>query len=440
MVRKADASSNLLQPSKSCLFDPTEGLGIISVGLLKARRGSDMLVVRIVPHPKGRPVAVCLLTALTTAGLVAQWVYGSRHEFSEEAMAQWFEWFSYDPYRPTVSGLFASLLVHLDGWHWLGNLLGLWLFGWWVEAEGKGWRFLLAGLGVHWLSLQALPFLAQWLPVDATQPLAGLSTLTAFAMGLYWVRFRHCLMVFEWTREKGFPFAVPLRWLIGFWLVVQGGVLAYQLWHVSIEGAVVAHWLSFLMGSCCAFALGWHSRAKGDLWQQQAFFAEQRGDWHNAALLWQRFARQNPNDPKGWLSTAFALLQQGNLPAAEQALRQALSVWFWDDESVERACQLAMLPSLRQCDPELWMALAEQLERHRCYWLALLLFQQAAEVTEFKRAPQALLKVVELHWRLGNEVRAMQALHRFWLAYAQTPWRQGAENLLTQLRQRGERR
>ncbi len=432
--------SNLPNCLRVAPFDPTEGLGIISVGLLKARRVSDMSVIRVVPPPKGRPVAVCLLTALTAAGLVAQWVYGSRHEFSEEAMAQWFNWFSYDPHRPTVSGLFASLLVHLDGWHWLSNLLGLWLFGWWVEAEGKWWRFLLLGLGVHWLSLQALPLFARWLPVDATQPLVGLSTLTAFAMGLYWVRFRHSLATFEWARGKVFSFAVPLRWLIGLWLIVQGGVFVHQLQHASIEGAVAAHWVSFLMGGCCAFALGWHAHAKRDFWQQQAFFAEQRGDWNTAALLWQRFAQQNPNDPKGWLSVAFALLQQGNPSAAGQALRQALTFWCWDDESVERACQLAMLPSLHRCDPDLLMALAEQLERHRCYWVALSLFQQAAEVTEFKRAPQALLKVVELHWRLGDEVRAMQALHRFWLAYGQTPWRQGAESLLTQLRQRGERR
>jgi len=87
---------------------------------------------------------------------------------------------------------------------------------------------------------------------------------------------------------------------------------------------------------------------------------------------------------------------------------------------------------------ELLFSLAEQMERSRADADALLLFQHLAEVAQFSRAPQALLKVAALYWRLKDKERARQTLHRFWLHYGNTPWRQEAALLAAQLLGRGE--
>ncbi len=398
--------------------------------------------VGVEPRPNGRPIAVGLLSVATAIGLGVQWVYSHRYAFAGDVLAHWFGVFGYDPTQPLRFASLTSLLVHVNGWHWLGNLLGLWLFGWWVEGELKWWRFLLLALGAHWLGVSAQAIFWQWLPgASEALLLVGMSTIVAFAMAGFCVRFPHvrvhCLQLQGW-RWRSLPFSFPLSALVWLWLGWQVLLLARQLTGAVPESPVLAHLTTFLFGIVLAYALGWHRLASCDNWRQQAIIAEQEERWREAAQCWQRIAEQQPENPSGWVNAALAWLKAEETAAAQQALHKALAFGSWEEETVERACQFVETKAVAKLAPETLFALAEQLERHRRFPAALPLFQKVAEVAEFKRAPQALLKVAELHWRLGEETRALHALHRFWFAYAQTPWRQEAVELMTQWHQRGD--
>ncbi len=398
--------------------------------------------VRVEPRPNGRPIAAGLLSVATAIVLGAQWVYSHRYAFVGDVLAHRFSVLGYDPTQPLRFASLASVLAHVNGWHWLGNLLGLWLFGWWVEGELRWWRFLLLALGAHWLGVSAQAVSWQWLSgISETPLLVGMSTIVAFAMAGFCVRFPHvkvhCVQLRGW-RWRSLPLSFPLRVLVWLWLGWQVLLLAHQLAGLGTESPVVAHLTTFLFGISAAYALGWHRLAYCDRWRQQAIAAEQEERWSEAARCWQRVAEQQPENPSGWVNAALAWLKAGEIAAVQQALHKALAFGGWDEETVERACQFVEMDAVAKLAPETLFALAEQLERHRRFAAALSLFQKVVGVAEFKRAPQALLKVAELYWRLGEETRALHALHRFWFTYAQTPWRQEAVELMTQWRQRGD--
>ena len=389
-------------------------------------------------RPKRLPKGLTALTIAVWLAVLAQFVFLSRNDFAPAAKEQWFEFFGYDPAKPHWWKVFTALLVHADFGHLTLNLAGLWLFGWFVEAE-MGWhKFLAFGLIAHWIALKAQEAFWLWQGHSNPSQLVGSSAMVAFAMGTFCLRFWHIGLkwraIYGW-RWRTQEFSTPLWSLIALWLIAQIWLLVSP----HPEKPVIAHLTSFAVGVIVAFGLDWHRVAACDRWKRQAEMAEREGRWEEAASIWCQLALCFQNPSAYWLAAAHNFLKAGNREKAEEAICKALEHLFWNESALDRACRIVAEPKVQSLSPEILFSLAEQLERHRCYHEALTLFQKVAEVAEFKGAPQALLKVAELHFRLGEEERARQALHLFWLRYSQTPWRQRAAELAAQLRWRGEK-
>jgi membrane associated rhomboid family serine protease len=394
--------------------------------------------VSLSERPKCLPKGLIALTAAVWLAALAQFVLLSRNDFAPAAKEQWFELFGYDPTKPHWWKAFTALLIHADFWHSIVNLTGLWLFGWFVEAE-LGWqKFLAFGLIAHLIALKAQGAFGLWQGHPDPSRLVGSSAIVAFTMGTFCLRFRHIGLkwraIYGW-RWRSQEFSTPLWLLIALWLVAQIWSLVSQ----HPEKPVIAHLTSFAIGAIVAFGLGWHRLAIRDQLKRQAEAAEREGRWEEAASIWCQLALRSQNPSADWLAAAHNFLKAGNREKAEEAICKSLEHLFWGESALDRACQIVAEPKVQSLSPEVLFPLAEQLERHRRHSESLTLFQKVAEVAEFKWAPQALLKVAELNWRLGDEEKARQALHLFWLRYSQTPWRQKAAELAAQFRWRGEK-
>ena len=400
-------------------------------------------MVLIVPvglseRPSRLPKGLIVLTIAFWLAALAQFAFLSRNDFAPAAKEQWFELFGYDPAKPHWWKAFTALLVHADFWHSIVNLAGLWLFGWFVEAEMSWQKFLVFGLIAHLIALKAQGMFWLWQGHPDLSQLVGSSAIVAFTMGTFCVRFRHIGLkwraIYEW-RWRSQEFNTPLWLLVAFWLVVQIWLLVSQ----KPEKPVIAHLTGFIVGVIVALGLGWHRAATRDQLKRRAEMAEQEGRWAEAASIWFQLAHHSQNTSTNWLAAAHNFLKAGESERAEEAIRKSLGHLVWDESALTKACKIVTEPKVQDLMPETLFSFAEQLERHRCYHEALTLFQKISEVAEFKGAPQALLKVAELHWRLGEEEKARQALHLFWLRYSQTPWRQKAAELVAQLTRRGEK-
>ncbi len=389
-------------------------------------------------RPKDFPKGLTALTVAVWLAALSQFVFLSRSDFAPEVKEQWFELFGYDPAKPHWWKALTALLVHADFWHSIVNLAGLWLFGWFVESE-LGWqKFLALGLVAHLIALKAQEAFWLWQGHLDLSRLVGSSAMVAFTMGTFCVRFRHIGLrwraIYGW-RWRTQEFSTPLWLLIALWLVAQIWSLVSQ----NPEKPVIAHLTSFAIGAIVAFGLGWHQLAICDQMKRRAEMAEREGRWEEAASIWCQLALRSQNPSADWLAAAHNFLKGGKREKAEEAICKSLGHLFWSESALNRACQIAAELKVQDLSPEILLSLAEQLERHRRYFEALTLFQKVAEVAEFKGAPQALLKVAELSWKLGEEGKSRQALHLFWLRYSQTPWRQKAAELAAQLRWRGEK-
>jgi len=400
-------------------------------------------MVLIVPvslseRPNRLPKGLIALTFAVWLAALAQFAFLSRNGFAPTAKELWFELFGYDPLEPRWWKAVTALLVHASFWHSIVNLVGLWLFGWFVESE-MGWqKFLALGLIAHLIALKAQGEFWLWQGHPEPSRLVGSSAVVAFVMGTFCVRFWHIglkwRMIYGW-RWKTQEFSTPLWLLVAFWLFAQIWLLISR----QPEKPVIAHLTGFLFGVTVALGIGWHKVSARDQLKRWAEMAEQEGRWAEAASIWCQLTRLSRNPSADWLTAAQNFLRAGETERAEEAIRKSLGHFAWDESALDKACQIVTDPKVQDLTTETLFSLAEQLERHRCYPEALTLFQKVGEVTEFKGAPQALLKVAELYFRLGEENKARQALHLFWLRYSQTPWRQKAAELVAQISRRGEK-
>ncbi|MCX7969244.1 MAG: rhomboid family intramembrane serine protease [Armatimonadetes bacterium] len=387
--------------------------------------------------PKRLPATLTVLTISIWLMAVVQFVFLSRHEFAPTAKELWFEILSYDPTRPQWWKAVTSLLIHADFWHGIVNLAGLWLFGWFVEVA-MGWqRFAFLTLIAHLLALKAQESFWLWQGHNEPSQLVGSSAIVAFSMGAFCLRFPNVGL--KWKAFYGWrwgkrEFFTPLWWLVAFWLIGQLWAFFFQ----SPYKPAVAHLTSFSFGLVVALSLGWHRVALWDRLQREAELAEREERWLAAAEIWSQISNQMPTNTFALLAASHNFLLANELSRAQEMLEKAIGQLIWDERALQRACQISSEPLIQNLPAETVFALAEQLERHHRYRESLQLFKKVEEVSKFNKAPQALLKVVELYWRLGEEAKARHALHRFWLLYGQTHWRQKATDLAAQIRWRGE--
>ena len=181
--------------------------------------------------PESLPIGTCVLIFfnvlvffLTTQGL----------SITEEVVNQ----YAYRPSQPTVMRMFASMFLHGDLLHLLGNMWFLYLFGFSVEGRLRTWRFLplyfLAGI---------VASLMQVVATGADIPQIGASGAVMGALGAALWMFPFAKMqIFYWF---GWFFVGTWEWHL-FWLglyyVGLDLFMGYALQPFGESSGGTAHW------------------------------------------------------------------------------------------------------------------------------------------------------------------------------------------------------
>lgn len=150
---------------------------------------------------------------------------------------------------PTWMTVVASMFLHADLMHLLGNMLFLFVFGGALEnALGR------LSYGIFYLVGGIAAILAQMIwDVNAAIPMVGASGAIAAVQAGYLVLFPSAKV---WSLFIVFPMRVRAVWVIGTWLVLQVW-LAWAVAGAGIQGgvAVFAHLGGFAAGAALTYLL-----------------------------------------------------------------------------------------------------------------------------------------------------------------------------------------
>jgi len=205
--------------------------------------------------------------------------------------------------QPSVGTAIASLFLHADFLHLLGNLVFLSVFGPPLEARLGPLRYTIAYLACGWLSnlAQAAAILAWW-PELASVPIVGASGAISGLMGLFLVRlyfarlrFVSMTMLLLQGIAKPMAFSLPAIVGIGLWL---GLTLAYQFAGVASETAYVAHVGGAVFGALFGLAMGLVPEARLERHLAQGARYSERGEWFAALGEYESYLVKAPTDPE----------------------------------------------------------------------------------------------------------------------------------------------
>jgi len=131
--------------------------------------------------------------------------------------------YSLKPNSATALSVISSLFLHTSGWHLIGNMIFLLLFGFILElALGSSILllvFMLCGISANLATIVINPNSAQWI-MGASGAITGLASLYAMIYGLRKIRFFYSLIFyFDYVRA-------PAILMLPVWLLYE---VAYSL-------------------------------------------------------------------------------------------------------------------------------------------------------------------------------------------------------------------
>ncbi len=143
--------------------------------------------------------------------------------------------YALNPSEPTPVSVIASMFLHANFFHILGNMMFLWIFGDNVEDKlGHVFYaifYFACGLGATLAHILSQP--------DSTIPTLGASGAISGVVGAYVVMFPHAkVKLLVWFYFFIHVFMVPAFWWIGFWFAQQ---LIFGVLDISGKGGV-AYW------------------------------------------------------------------------------------------------------------------------------------------------------------------------------------------------------
>lgn len=211
--------------------------------------------------------------------------------------------------EPSVGTALASLFLHADVLHLLGNLVFLSVFGPPLEARLGRVRFTIAYLACGWLSnlAQAAAILAWW-PELTSVPIVGASGAISGLMGLFLVRLYYARLRFvSFTMlllqgvAKPAAFSLPAFVGIGLWL---GLTLVYQFVGIASETAYIAHLGGAAFGVVFGLAMGLVPEARLERHLAVGGRYADRGEWFAALGEYESYLAKEPSDPEALAQAA----------------------------------------------------------------------------------------------------------------------------------------
>jgi membrane associated rhomboid family serine protease len=244
--------------------------------------------------------------------------------------------------QPTPGTAIASLFLHADPFHLLGNLIFLAVFGAPLESRLGAARYLIAFLGCGWMAcLVQAAWILRATPELASIPIIGASGAISGLMGLYLVRlyfarlrFASITMLFFQGMVKPARFTLPAVVGIGLWFALQ---FAYQISGAAPETATLAHLGGFVFGGIFGWSMG--LMGEGHLESRLARGARyaSRGEWFASLGEYESYLEKRPQDAEVVAQVARLSRVTHQEDQAADRFRDAIHLWLRQGE-IRSAC------------------------------------------------------------------------------------------------------
>jgi len=244
--------------------------------------------------------------------------------------------------QPSIQTAIASLFLHVDPFHLLGNMIFLGVFGPALESRLGAARYLIAFIACGWLAnLAQAAWILRSAPELVTVPIIGASGAISGLMGLFVVRlyfarlrFASLTMLFLQGMVRASRFTLPAIVGIALWFALQ---FIYQVAAAAPETAVVCHLSGFLFGALFAWSMG--LAGEGRLEHRLALGARYaaRGEWFASLGEYEAYLEKRPHDPE--IVAQAARIQRVTHQEAQAAerFRSAIHLWIRGGE-IREAC------------------------------------------------------------------------------------------------------
>jgi membrane associated rhomboid family serine protease len=244
--------------------------------------------------------------------------------------------------HPTPLTAVASLFLHADPFHLLGNLIFLGVFGPPLESRLGPARFLVAAIGCGWLaSLVQAAWILHATPELASIPIIGASGAISGLMGIFLVRlyfarlrFASVTMLFFQGMVRPARFTLPAVIGIGLWFALQ---FAYQISGAAPQTATLCHLGGFVFGGIFAWSMG--LMGEGHLESHLARGARyaSRGEWFASLGEYESYLARRPDDAEVVAQVARLSRVTHQEDHAVERFREAIHLWLRQGE-IRSAC------------------------------------------------------------------------------------------------------
>ena len=244
--------------------------------------------------------------------------------------------------HPTIGSAIASLFLHADPVHLIGNLIFLGVFGPPLETRIGGVRFAICYLACGWLSnlAQAATILAQS-PGLAASPIVGASGAISGLMGLFLIRlhfahlrFASLTMLLLHGVARPNRFTLPATVGIGLWF---GLTVVQSLALEAPVTAYVAHLCGATLGALFGLAMGLVAEARLEHFLCKGRRYAERGEWFAALGELESYLAQVPGDADVLVEAARVQRVTRQERQAAERFREAIRLWL-EEGSRRKAC------------------------------------------------------------------------------------------------------
>lgn len=272
-------------------------------------------------------------TPWVTWSLVAAnvFVFAAIH-LTPGAVAASYGW-AFKAAHPTIGTALASLFLHADPMHLIGNMLFLAVFGPALESRIGALRFVICFLACGWLSnlaqaaaiLSRIPELAPVPIVGASGAISGLMGL--FLVRLYFARLRFASMTMLLLHGTVRPTRFTLPAIVGI-LLWFGLTVAEAIAMEAPETAYVAHLGGAFLGAVFGIAMGLATEGRLEHHLARAKRLSERGAWFAALGEVEAYLARVPDDPA--VLAQAARIQRVTQQEAQAAarFREAIRLWL----------------------------------------------------------------------------------------------------------------
>jgi len=282
--------------------------------------------------PIGTDAKVRRIPWVTVAIAVANGALFAALHLTPGAVAASYGW-AFKAAHPTVGSAIASLFLHADPMHLIGNMVFLGVFGPPLETRIGGLRFAICYLACGWLSnLAQAATILSLSPGLAAAPIVGASGAISGLMGLFLVRlhfahlrFASVTMLLLHGVVRPTRFTLPATAGIGLWFALT---IAQALAIEAPATAYVAHLGGAALGAVFGLAMGLVPESRLEHLLTKGRRYAERGEWFAALGELEAYLARVPGDADVLVEAARIQRVTRQERQAAERFREAIRLWL----------------------------------------------------------------------------------------------------------------